>query len=200
MSLLTIVQSLAKDVGMEVPDSVFGNTNRETVEARDFANAAGQEIARRIDWQELRKTHSITGTGAKTAHAMPGDFSRLSGGGAVTAAGVPLPGLISAEWSTLAQVEGVPRYYLREGSQISLWPYLASGQTAVVQYQSSNWLGGDRSLYGADEDEALFPEDVLTKGLIYRWRRQKGMPYADYEAEYEATLIDYGDFQNGPRL
>ena len=52
----------------------------------------------------------------------------------------------------------------------------------------------------ADTDTALIDEELLLKCLIVRWRRQKGMDYADHEAEYEAALKSYAGFDDGGRL
>lgn len=41
----------------------------------------------------------------------------------------------------------------------------------------------------ADDDTTLFPERLLVKGVIWRWKRQKGLPYEDNLAEFEADLV-----------
>jgi len=70
----------------------------------------------------------------------------------------------------------------------------------TVYYQSDAWCSNGTSTFITDTDSAVVPEDLVTKAAIVRWRRQKGMAYEDYEAEYTAALADYADFNNGSRM
>ena len=207
MTLLTIAQGLAKDVGLAVPDQVVGSSNRSMIEVLSFANAVGEELARRVDWMQLSKSATLTGTGAQIAHAMPGSFSRLVPGVAVTGSGGEIVRPLSrAEWGTLTPVEGVPRYFLLQNDTLTLWPYLAAGDTVTVWYQSRYWgyvnpaLIGSGDSFGSDADTPLIDEGLFLKALIVRWRRQKGMEYADQEAEYEAALSDLARFNDRSRI
>ncbi len=199
MSLLTISAALAKNVGMAEPDVVVLSSIRQWNEALQFANETGEELARRVDWGVLQNTTTLTGTGAAVAHALPSDFSRLNQGVAVTVGtGIVRP-LTRAEWSNLTPVEGTPRYFLLEQNTIQLWPFLANAATATAQYQSTNWCSAGAT-FMSDTDTSLIDEKLFTKGLIVRWRRQKGMDVADYEAEYEAALADFARFDDRSRL
>lgn len=201
MTLLTISGALALDVGIEVPTAVAASTGRDQQEILSYVNAAAVEIAGRVAWGDLTEIATVTGDGtsaAKTVHAaamflVEGvTVIRGSDGGFVRP-------LTRAEW-TMTAVQGTPRYFLKEGVTISLWPYLANAATVTVPYQTKNWCSNGTDAFAADSETALFPEDVLIKGLITRWRRQKGMPYQDYEAEYEATIARYAGFDDRGRL
>lgn len=199
MSLLSVVTALAKNVGMNVPTSVAASNTRQWVEAMEMANEAGEELARRVDWSALASSATLTGTGAQIAHPLPHDFDRLQRGITVwhASTGAVRP-LTRHEWNSLEAVEGNPRYFLLENDTIRLWPHLANAATVTVYYQSENWVGGTPG-YVSDGDEADIDENLLTMGLICRWRRQKGMPYQDFEAEYEAALQDYAGFDRRAR-
>jgi hypothetical protein len=199
LTLLTIAAGLAKNVGLNVPDAVISSPDRQWVEAAQFANETGEELARRVDWGQLQSTATLTGTGAAVAHALPSDFSRMNAGIAITASGAIVRPLTRAEWSNLTPVEGVPRYFLLEGNTVQLWPYLANAATASVQYQSKNWCSAGAE-FVADTDTVLVDESLFVKGLVVRWRRQKQMDYADMEAEYEAALADLARFNDRSRL
>lgn len=201
MTLLSIVQSMANDVGLPVPDQVFSAGSRAMNEVIPMANAVGEELARRVDWGQLTATATLTGDGTNLTHALPSGFKRIvSGIGVKTAAGTYPRPLTRAEWASLTPTEGVPRYYLLQDNDITLWPYLANGVTASLYYQSGNWCSSGGATWGADDDTSLIDEDLFLKGLIVRWRRQKGMPYEDYEAEYEAMLQDLARFNDRARL
>ena len=191
MTLLTIGAALAKNVGMSIPDIMVLSSDRRWLEAVQFANETGEELARRVDWGQLQDTATLTGTGAAVAHALPDDFARLNQGVAVTNAsgGIVRP-LTRQEWSNLTMVEGTPRYFLLEQNTIQFWPFLANAVTATAQYQSTEWCSAGAE-FMADTDTVLVDEGLFIKGLIVRWRRQKQMDVADYEAEYEAAMSDF---------
>lgn len=200
MSLLTIAQGLAKNVGMQVPTSVVGSSMREWQEALQFANETGEELARRVDWGALQATATLTGDGTNKVHALPAGFSRLSRGIAIKAGTSIVRPLSRAEWNSLTAVEGTPRYFLLEGDEVTLWPFLANAATASASYQSDLWTSAGAAAFTADDQTSLIDEDLFLKGLIVRWRTQKGMDYADFEAEYEASLQDYANFDDRSRF
>lgn len=217
MNLLEICTVLAKDVGQPIPEQIIGSPVRTWIEAREFANRVGREMMRRVDWGDLVKSTTLTGTGTSAALSLPTDFERLGRGVCVTANGAIVRPLTRPEWNTLAPVVGVPRYFVLEKDTLSFWPFLASGATATVSYISNLWVEpfgyiapglpaapGRPTEYinefATDLDEPRFPSDVFTQGLIYHWRRQKGMDYADYEASYEAALRDHAAFDDRARF
>lgn len=200
MTLLSIAQGLAKNVGMQTPSAVVGSGAREWQEALQFANETGEELARRVDWGALQASATLTGDGTNRTFALPAGFSRLSKGIAVRANGSIVRPLSRAEWNGLTPVQGAPRYFLLEGDEITLWPYLATAATATVSYQSKNWTDAGANMLMADGESPVIDEALFLKGLIVRWRRQKGMAYQDEEAEYEAALQDFAAFDDRGRL
>lgn len=201
MSLLTITQELARDVGLAVPTQVVGSADRSMSELLSFANAAGEELARRVDWGQLKATATLVGDGTQIAHAMPAGFARVIPGAAVTTptGGIVRP-LTQAEWGSLVPMVGDPRYFLLDQNKVTLWPHLATAATVSVRYQTKNWCSNGGSAFTADDQTALMDESLFAKALIVRWRRQKGMDYADYEAEFEAALADFARFNDRSRL
>lgn len=200
MSFLTICQELAKSVGLESPDLVITSPKREWAEAVVMSNAVGDEIARRVDFGVLRKSTTLVGDGVTQAYTLPNDFSRIIPGIGVQSAGATVRPLTNAEWASLAPVVGVPRYFLLEARNITLWPFMAGAASATVRYQSRNWCGNGSNKWASDSDVALVDEELMVKGLIVHWRRQKGMPYEDYEAEYEAALTAIARFDDRSRI
>lgn len=199
MTLLSIVQGLAKNVGVQVPSQVIGSSAREMVESLQFVHETGEELARRVDWGQLQQSATLTGDGTNKIHALPSGFSRLNAGISVRAPGIVRP-LSRAEWSALTPVQGSPRYFLLEGAEITLWPYLANAATATAQYQSKNWTSAGGAAFTADDQSSLIDEALFLKALIVRWRRQKGMDFADFEAEFEAALADLAKFNDRARF
>lgn len=199
LSLLEAVQAMAKNVGIPIPDQVVGSSNRTMIEALDYANRLGEELARRVDWGGLVVATSVLGSGGNFPISLPSDFARLAQGVTVTYGGAPVRPLTRAEWGTLTAAEGSPRYFLLEDKGLSLFPYAADGDAVNVTYISRNWCSAG-SEFLADTDTTVFPAELLIDGLIARWRRQKGMDYADYEAEYEAALAQHAGFDDRSRV
>ena len=199
MSLLTVCQNLALNVGMAVPDQIVGSSRREWSEALQMVNECGLELARRVDWGATAENTLLVGDGTAFQFTLPLGFERMQRANAVVSGADVVRPLTRVEWNTLVDVEGAPRYFLLENRVLQLWPYLASGQTVTVNYQKKQWVDNAEG-YTADGQIADLSEDLLTKALIVRWRRQKGMDYADFEAEYEAALADKANFDTAGRF
>lgn len=201
MNLLEISQRLALNIGATQPDQVIGSGLRTWQEALDFANITGENLQRRADWGFLIKSVTdSSATAAGTPRSLPADFDRFPSGICVEYAGNVLRPLTRAEWTGLPATTGTPRYFLLENDTIAFWPYLASGESVSLTYVSRNWTSQDGTELVADDDSPLFDGDLFTKGLIVEWRRQKGMDYADYEAEFEAVLADKAAFNDRSRF
>lgn len=200
MSLLTICTALARNVAIAEPDVVVSSPLRQWKEALQFANEAGEELARRVDWGQLQETATFTGDGTNKVHDLPAMFARFNSGISVMAGTNIVRPLTRAEWSRLVPTEGTPRYYLLEEDKITFWPYLANAATATGFYQSKAWCSNGTNAFASDGDTSLIDEDLFIKCLVVRWRRQKGAPYADQEAEFEAALADIARFNDRSRF
>ena len=200
MTLLTICTKLAENVGLKAPDAVMTSPAREWAEAVVMSNATGEELARRVDFGALNVSTTLTASTADEEYDLGDAFSRIIPGIGVTyGAGIVRP-LTQAEWSSMTPTEGAPRYFMLEGNKIRLWPYLSTGESVTVSYQTKNWCDNGTAEWNADTDASLIDESLMVKGLIARWRRQKGMPYQDYEAEFEADLADLAQFDDRSRF
>ncbi|MDX3929099.1 MAG: hypothetical protein QHC90_25275 [Shinella sp.] len=190
MNLLEIVNEVCDVVSLDRFDSVYSTNDPNAQTMVALATEAGAEIARRGDWQRMLKEHTVE---VGTPDDLPEDFQRLQPGGAVRSADGMFfrPVLNGSQWAVISQVPSAQPYFYIIGNQIRLSP-AASAPGAVVDYVSKNWILGDpaaeRDQFEADNDTTLFPERLLVKGIIWRWRRQKGMAYDDNLAEFEADL------------
>lgn len=200
MSLLTICNKLAENVGLATTDQVISSPKREWTEAVVMSNAVGDELARRVDFGALRNLATLTADGTDKVYDLGEGFSRIIPGIGVTYGQGIIRPLTQAEWASLEPVVGSARYFLLEGREIRLWPYLPASVTASVRYQSRFWCSNGTAEWVADTDTSLIDETLMTKGLIVRWRRQKGMEYLDYEAEFEADLADIARFDDRSRI
>lgn len=199
-NLIEIAKNVTPRIGLSLPDRISGSTQREHLEILEYLNAVGEDLTRRVDWGILTKETIMQGTGNDDAVMVASDLHRLAQRTAVIHNGKPLRALTRTEWNTLTSVEGEPRYYLLEGSELSLWPHLSLNDSARVFYQTVNWCDNGSREFRLDEDAPLIPSELFELGLVYRWKRQKGLPYADFENEYEASLNNYASFDDNSRL
>jgi len=195
MTLLTIAQDVARNTAIGIPATASGSTEREVVNLVQFINDTGLDVARRVNWGRLRATTTITGTGVNANFALPAYYKGLIEGAAVFTGSIPVRGgLAPDEWASLTPVEGTPRFFRLLGPQISFYPFLANAATVTVHYQSTAWASNGTDRMNLDAETALFPEDLLVKGAIWRQRRHVGQDFSDQIAEYEAALADYATY------
>lgn len=190
MTLLSLARGLALNVGLDIPDTISG---RDGDEIMQIGTETGEELARRVQWGALTRIVTLPGL---TREALPADYDRMIAGICVVAGNRPVRPLTRGEWPDVPGTTGVPRYYLLEGDKITLWP----AGTATVTYQSNAWCSNGTGAFASGDDEPVMDEALFLKGMIARWRRQKGMPYTDEEAEYEAALAQHAAFDDRSRI
>lgn len=203
MTLKTIVQQIATNVGLEPPVSAQDN-EPDNVKMVQFVNETGLELVRRVDWSALTKRLQIDGLGTDTTYPLAPDHDRFGRGMTVSVNGMPVRGGVSAdEWFSLVQSEGVPRYFKVAGKTIGFYPYPAAAQPVMVSYQSNAWVtpetGPDGSVMSSDTDISLIPEILLIRGAVWRFLRHGGRDFGDHMAEYEAMLADLAESEGGVR-
>ena len=188
MTLKTAVNAACDVVSLDRFDTVYGNNNPNAQTMIEFAQETGEEIARRVDWEKTLKTATVP----SSPYAIPENFQRLISGGAVITAADEFarPVVNGGEWTVINQIPTVQPYFFIRSGQVLFAPSEA-GAGASVEYVSKNWIkaGSDeKDAFTADDNTLLFPERLLTMGLIWRWKRQKGLTYDDQLSEFEAAL------------
>lgn len=203
MSLLTIVQDACKELNISVPSAVVSATDGQTKQLLSLAKKEGMDLLRRYNWQVLTKETSFTtsATEQQTTLSALGasDFYRIVDGTMYNRTRAwPVRGPVSPqEWqrrkASYAQV-GPQEYFRIRGDAILFNPLPASGQTVYFEYISENWCqsssGTAQSTWTADTDTALIDEEVIRLGVVWRWRKAKGLDYGEDFRSYEAALID----------
>lgn len=190
MTLLSAINEVCDVVSLDRFASVYGSNDPNAQTMAALAQEAGDEIARRADWQAMLKGR----TALSSPEPLPADYERLTPGGAVrSAAGLFYrPITNTSQWAVIAGVASAQPYFMIKGNQILFSP-AASGVGSVIEYVSSFWVlndpGGPGATLKADDDKTLFPERLLVKGILWRWKRQKGLPFDDTLAEFEADLV-----------
>lgn len=201
MSLLTIIQEACSLIGILKPNAVYSSTDQQIVQLRSIANEEGQELAR-YPWQSLTLEATFTtvaseSQGVITAIA-PGYKSIINNTIWNRSLLRPVFGPMSpSEWQQLkAQTMSGPFNQFRiVGNLIKFTPVPTAGESCYFEYLTKNWVtSGDgltsRSAWGADDDISLLDEDLMTSGIIWRWKQIKGLQYAEDFNKYERHKMD----------
>ena len=149
-----------------------------------FINRAGEEIAARGAWSSLLKTTEIPAD--SEAIARPDDFGKLA---SVTTGG-GLSRLVTdpALWALLIARPSAQACHFVDGAHIRFAPAIGE-DGGQLRYYSNAWVAGGKTGFARDEDRPLVPASLIVKGAEWRWKRNKGLPFEDTVAEFEAMLI-----------
>lgn len=189
MSAETILTNVLLEVGLDIDNPQLSGTNYDVLQIRQFMNAAGKDVASRAEWSGLISEESIAGSVSEAA--LPSDFYELTETGAVRlnkADFAPVRNVIAPEmWALLtARPSSQAYFHLAEG-KVLFSPALDS-DGAVLRYLSNQWVVGKTQIT-QNSDTLVIPERLVEKGAVWRWKRQKGLPYEDWLNEYEADIL-----------
>jgi len=194
MTILSVIQSAATVIGMDVPSVVAASTNREHVEMVALANEMAGRIATAYDWQELSRVHTISGDGASEAFSLPSDYGHMTEGAQVWSSTLITPfSRISDvnEWLGLEvqAFDFVINAWIIFGNEIHIKPAIPTGETAKFFYQSTLCVapatGDNKTSFTADTDTFRLDETLLKLGIIWQWKANKGQQYAEDMANFE---------------
>lgn len=228
MNVLGVIQRVTKFVGMQVPEAVFSSTERGPVEFGALANQVAETIATDHDWQRLRRLATLTGDGVTTAFQMPHDYTRIPEGTSVRSVRGPLQHVLDhdmwLDWELRAYYPSVYGAWTMLGDRMEIRPVLAAGEVVKFWYQSdrivrSNGTAGNsafpynlpfeladsdeygyaRTSFTSDDDFYQLPWRLLELGIIWQWRSNKGLPYAEDMQAFEMEKARLIRRERGPR-
>ena len=181
-----ILPEVLAECGIDVQSPNINDASFQMRQIAALMNAAGRDIGRRAEWSKAVVPFTFS---AGSYFDLPSDFQQMADQGAVVAGSndyFPARPVTSPElWQMLEKFPSAQQYYqLREG-KIYFSPALTG--TVTIRYVSRNWLVG-RDKINSNADVPVFPEHLLARATIWRWRRQKGLPYDDVMGEFEAAM------------
>lgn len=206
----------ARGCSTNPPSSWTTATSFAFMELKDFLYETAEELLDRVDWPpNIGATATISGTGA-TTYSLPSDFKRLMRDEMAVfettntrRACVPVPQ--DGTWEYLNEVgsAGAFRYFRVEGDEesgftIDFFRALDSGEEIKVQYVKDRWLktsGNDAKVWTTEDDTLLLPQRLIELGVVWRFRRRKGIGYQDIYSEYEMRLARFAnDYRNRRKI
>lgn len=219
MSLLTIVQKHTRRTGLPVPTTVVGNTDPQVLQILNLLEEECIDLSARAQWKGLINEATFLALGAESQ----GTLASLGSGPTVTnglryilnqvmwnrTTRLPIYGPIDPQkWQEIKANSSVAlsQYRIRgvtTGAQASLLitPAPTVGNTIAFEYVTDNWcLNGlvPASAFVADGDTILVPESLVLAGLKWRWKKEKGLEYAEDFNSYE-SLVNNAIGRDGTR-
>jgi len=188
MSIGDVLPEILTECGIDVASPDISSNDFQMKQLANLVNVAGRDINERVEWAGATASLPVPATSASIA--LPSDFQEMAEHGAVTLDGgayTPVrPVLAPAMWQMLKAGASAQPYYHIDSGAINFSPVIPTGG-ATVRYISKNWLG-TKDAVTDNADEPVFPSGLLARGVIWRWKRQKGLPFDDLLAEYEADI------------
>lgn len=201
MSLLTLVQAATDRIGIVRPSSVIGSADGQVRQLLGLANQEGKELSRRHSWQLLQKEKTFTAIAAETqTSVIPDDFDRFINGtffNRTTNRKVQGP-LKPDEWQSYkANIATVLFDAFRQrGNALLLAPTPTAGASYAFEYMSAYWVATAaasttpaQATWMADGDVGILSEELMTDGVVWRFKKSKGLDYAEEFRSYEAQVM-----------
>jgi len=202
MSLLTICQDAANEIGVPSPSTVVGSTDTTNIQLLAAANREGKNLVAGYDWQTLIKEEAHTTLAAESQGDMSTiatDFLRFSNDtmwNRTTDRKYYGP-LNNAQWQRLkASVSsGITNYFRIRGNALLFHPAPPAGESVFFEYIGKNWVitsgsSANATSFAADANTTVLDEDLITLGVIWRFLKQKGLPYDNQFQEYRLKLSE----------
>lgn len=203
MSLLSIVQGAANELGLIAPVQVFASTDPNVIVLRQLADKEGKELARRYDWQVIQREGQFITVASETQvtdiRATYPDFSHIVSQSMWNRTqSRPVHGPLTAvDWQmrkSAAAQAGYADWYRLRGNAILFFPVPPPNQTVAFEYISSGWClgvsGAPQNSFRADLDSSLIDEEILRLGCVWRFKKAKGFDYGEDFRTYEMALQD----------
>jgi hypothetical protein len=200
---LAICQEFSRRTGLAVPSSLFAG-DVQALQLASLLNELCEEITTRFQWQELlkRKTSwtslaaedqgtlaTIFGTSLINIIAMTlwDETERTFINGPLTTSDFQADQVSSVGGSAFAE-------YKIYDNHLYITPAPAAGHSLTAFYKVNTWAtdsgGTAKSSITADSDVILFPEALVKLGLRYKWKEEKGLPYAELLRSFEGMTAD----------
>lgn len=197
----------ARECSITPPSNWLTSAEVTHLQFRSILKDVVRDMLARHDWAPVTTDTTFTGAGA--SFSLPNDFLRVIADDNAVYETSPtrrrvLPMANRGDWTETKKwnFTGVQRYFRLQSTTIEFLSALPAGGSVDMAYVQKTWIitnaSARASVWGAIDDNSLLPGWLLQLGVVWRWRRHKGLIYADRRAEFESEFARAcGD--DGPR-
>jgi hypothetical protein len=209
MSILTVAQDASPKLGITRPTQLIADTGQTSVELQATIAEVAGIIRDKYDWQSYKALGTITGDGAAVSFAFPTNYARMLKVARMWPSTQPNSPLThyqdSDAWlgmqvQNFAPVVGAwtiygDRIYINisgVNAPLALAATVKFFHITNLQFKDAG--GTPKAAVTADDDQfRLTPETsvgerLLKLGLIYKWKQDKGRPYAQDLSDFEDAI------------
>lgn len=206
MTLKTAVDSAALRIVGHAPTAVFATQDQISLEMADLANEMAHEIAESAEWRILTKIAEMQG---QESFPLPADYDRMLVGQGIQDKTTWFWGYypFSSVSEYMMAVNGnlpliSPGGWIVLDGQFKFYPIPVG--TATFPYISKNIVRGYDGVmkpeFNRDDDSFVLSERLLTLGLVWRWKQQKGLVWEDDLAIFNEELARIQNKDKGARV
>lgn len=197
MSLLTIAQDAADEVGFDQPSTIIGNTNDDARRILRMCNREGKTLSQESPaFEVMHKEGSVTLATADQDYALPSDFRYMipdttwnrSGARRVINPISPSEWQFYKAWNTVAGINLRARI---RNNELEFEQTISASENGIVvyfEYVADTWCmssgdsAADQTAFVADTDIIVFDEELFTQGVVWRLRESLGL---DWQLSYK---------------
>lgn len=202
MSLLTVAQNVADEVGLPRPSAVIGSTDRSVRQILRFINRTGEALAKK-NWTVLQKENTFTTSNGTASYSLPSDYDRMLDFTAWDRTNYwNLRGPLSPrEWQVyksglVANTTLRSRFRIKPDTRVNKFfidPTPTGSNSMVFEYVSNQWVkdsgnSNGKTAYAVDTDISLLDESLIELGAIWRMLDRKGFAYDEAKDEFERRV------------
>lgn len=200
-TLLSVIQDLCGRQNLPVPTTVYGSSDPQVVQLMRLLEEEGNDLSARADWEGLTFEAAVTTLAAEDQGTIvslcANGFRKIKNQTIWDRTNKrPVCGPMNArDWQTMkAMVVSGPRYRYRiRGGKLLVNPNPPASESWYFEYVTNNWLTDTTGVtykrrFTADTDIVLLPDDLCLQGLRWRWKKEKGMDYAEDFRTYEIQV------------
>lgn len=207
-TLLGYVQDFCRKQGISPPSTVINSTDETILQIWGLLYEELQELANRGEWPELKRRAE------NWPHANAADYGALSLDDDTTPyinsivpdtlicsnLRIPVAGPVSpAQWAQMIAFAIRPTTYSFRiyNGYLRIYPVptdLVNTLFSLEYITNATVLAFDgtteKTEFTADDDGVLLPTRIVEAGLRWRWKKEKGLPYAEEKVAYESMVAD----------
>lgn len=198
MSLLTIVQDILGESGITTISSVVDATDRRAPPLFALAKKSLVEVSHRYEWPHLTRSYTFSTVNGTADYSLPSDFDKLLTDTAYddTENYQLRGGVTPAQWQYINIYGGLAtgKRFRITGypMKFRLTPTPTAANSLVFLYKTSNHAlsaaSAEKTTYTDNTDTAIIGDRLIRLELAWRYRRQRGLDYAEEMADAERAI------------
>jgi hypothetical protein len=210
-TLLEIVQDAMAQAGFRAPTGVASNPSDETQTLLRLANRVGNDILKAHNWQQTQVEGSITLVSGTQTYSLPSAllfYSPETMWNRDTRRPVLLA-LTPSEWQYYKGwvfIQGLNLRARIQDSELVFEQTIDSslnGNEIYFEYRTKAWVDSavetPQERFILDTDICRFDRDLMSSGLLYRIKQQRGLDYQQDKVDFEIELRTHMANDNAAR-